>query len=67
MPPTPAPTAAPALRRYALGMTCLLLGAGWTEASGSMLPLAMGSAAALMCTADLVKSLRARAAARRGR
>ncbi len=66
--PTPrTPTAALALRRYALGLASVVLGAAWTDASGSMLPLAMGSALALMCTAGLVRSLRARAAARRRR
>jgi len=63
---SPACATAPALRRYLAGLLGVLVGAGWTDASGSMLPLAMGSALALMCTAGLVRSLRARAAARAG-
>lgn len=56
-----------AVRDYALGLLSLFVGAGMTGASGSMWPLAMGGAVAVMCTAALVRDIRARAAERRRR
>jgi hypothetical protein len=55
----------PAFRHYGIGLVSVVAGAGLTSATGSMLPLAMGSALALMNTVALVRAIRARAAARR--
>jgi len=54
-------------RHYLFGFVCLLVGAGLSGEFDSMLPLAMGSAAALMGTASLVRDIRAAGRARRAR
>ena len=54
-----------AIRVPALGLCAVLGGAGLSESSGSMLPLAMGSALALMTTVGLVREIRRRHRARR--
>lgn len=45
------------LRNYLLGIAGIVVGAGATSATGSMLPLAMGAAVSLMCTASLVRAI----------
>ena len=55
----------PKLGLYLLGHVAILLGAWGTEQTGSMLPLAMGSSAALMLAAPLVLQLAARFRRRR--
>ena len=55
----------PAFRRYAFGLTCTFAGAGLTDATGSMWPLALGSAITVMATAQWVQDVRRRAAQRR--
>lgn len=57
----------PAFRHHLLGLGCVVAGAGLTDATGSMLPLALGSAVAVMTLVALVRDLRTRAAARRNR
>lgn len=57
----------PVFRHYLLGLACVAIGAGLSERLGSMLPLAMGSAFALMTMVALVRELRTRAEARRNR
>lgn len=52
-------------RQYGIGLLSVVLGAGFSSATESMLPLAMGSAVALIATVGLVREIRARAAARR--
>lgn len=55
----------PALRHYLVGLAAIVTGAffsGWTE---SMLPLAMGSAVAVMTTVAFVRAWRQHAAAKR--
>ena len=54
-----------ALRVHALGLCAIFGGAGLSESSSSMLPLAMGSALALMTTVGLVREIRKRHRARR--
>ena len=54
-----------AFRIHALGLCAVVGGAGLSESSGSMLPLAMGSALALMTTVGLVREIRRRNRARR--
>ena len=54
-----------AIRIHALGLCAVIGGAGLSESSGSMLPLAMGSALALMTTVGLVREIRRRHRARR--
>ena len=54
-----------AFRVHALGLCAVIGGAGLSESSGSMLPLAMGSALALMTTIGLVREIRRRNRARR--
>ena len=54
-----------ACRVHALGLCAVVGGAGLSESSGSMLPLAMGSALALMTTVGLVREIRRRNRARR--
>ena len=54
-----------ACRVHALGLCAVVGGAGLSESSGSMLPLAMGSALALMTTVGLVREIRRRNQARR--
>ena len=50
----------PPLRLYLLGHSCILLGAWLMDASGSMLPMALGASAALMLSMPLIKQLTAR-------
>ena len=57
----------PELRRYVAGLCAIVVGAALSSLTASMLPLAMGSAAAVLCTAGLVKSIRDRARNRRRR
>lgn len=45
---------------YGLGLCAIVGGAAWAESSGSMLPLAMASALALMTMVGLVHEIRAR-------
>ena len=45
------------LRRYGAGLLATFAGAWLTAETGSMLPLALGAAAALMCTASLVRAI----------
>ncbi len=45
------------LRCYLAGLCATFAGAWATEATGSMLPLALGASVTLMCTAPLVRSL----------
>ena len=54
-----------AFRVHALGLCAIVGGAGLSESSGSMLPLAMGSALALMTSVGLVREIRKRNRARR--
>ena len=42
---------------YLLGIACIVIGAGVTSATGSMLPLAMGGAVAVICTYSLVRAI----------
>ena len=42
---------------YAGGMSALLVGAWLTEVAGSMVPLALGASALLLCTASSVRVL----------
>ena len=53
--------------RYAFGFACLLLGAAVSGETHSMLPLAMGSAVAVLCTASFVREIWVKGARRRGR
>jgi hypothetical protein len=55
----------PPLRLYALGLLCVVAGAGFSSWVGSMWPLAMGSSVAVICTAHWVACIRAQAAQRR--
>ena len=52
-----------ALRAYLLGLVGVAVGAGLSDWSGSLLPLALAGSAALMLTASLVRRI---AGARRG-
>ena len=56
MPPSP-----PSRRRdffcYGFGLVCTFIGAWLTAVTGSMLPLALGSSAGILCAVPLVKSL----------
>lgn len=45
------------LRHYLLGIACIVMGAGVTSATDSMLPLAMGGAVGLMCTWTTVRAI----------
>lgn len=45
------------LLRYGLGLCATLIGAWLTDVSGSMLPLALGASASLLCTLPLVKAI----------
>jgi hypothetical protein len=45
------------IRLYLLGMCGTLAGAWATELTSSMLPLALGAAVTLMCTATVVREL----------
>lgn len=49
-----------AMRLYLAGLGGTLLGAWLTGVTSSMVPLALGASASLMCTASLVKAIRAR-------
>lgn len=51
-------------RLYAGGLACIFVGAGLTEVTGSFLPLALGASVAVMCTFQVVKSIRRKPAAR---
>lgn len=51
------PNAARAWRLYVVGQVLVLVGAGSINASGSMLPMALASSAALMLTMPLVSHL----------
>lgn len=42
---------------YGAGLAAICAGAWLTELSGSMLPLALGASAAVLCTVSLVRSL----------
>jgi hypothetical protein len=53
-------------RLYGAGLACTLLGAWLTEVTGSMLPLALGASVTLMCTFQVVKSIRTRRAPHSG-
>ena len=59
MPPSPPPP--PSRRRdffcYGFGLLCTFIGAWLTAVTGSMLPLALGSSAGILCAVPLVKSL----------
>lgn len=57
-----------AFRTYLLGLACVAAGAQVSSMTGSMLPLAMGAASAVLATAGLVRAIRARSlSARAGR
>lgn len=45
------------VRRYLIGIGATLAGAWTTEATGSMLPLAMGAAITVMCTAQVAREV----------
>lgn len=45
------------LLHYLLGIASIVIGAGVTSATDSMLPLAMGGAVGLMCTWTTVRSI----------
>jgi hypothetical protein len=45
------------LRNYLFGIASIVIGAGATSATDSMLPLAMGAAVAVMCTVSLVRAI----------
>ena len=45
------------LFRYAIGLVSTFVGAWLTDLSGSMLPLALGASASLLCTVPLVKAI----------
>lgn len=45
------------LRHYVIGLFSLFIGAWATGETGSMLPLALGASALLLCTASLVKAI----------
>ena len=46
------------LLNYLLGIASIVIGAGVTSATDSMLPLAMGGAVGIMCTYSLVRAIR---------
>ncbi|MBC7954730.1 MAG: hypothetical protein H7Y33_02515 [Cytophagales bacterium] len=50
---------------YGAGLACTFAGAWLTEITGSLLPIAMGASVTLMCTVQVVRSLRAKRAPRR--
>ncbi|MCY7314227.1 MAG: hypothetical protein LH480_00960 [Rubrivivax sp.] len=56
-----------AMRHYVMGLAAVAAGGGLSSATGSMLPLALGSAAALMGMAGLVRAIRSAAARDRQR
>jgi hypothetical protein len=53
------------LKLYAAGQAALLAGAWATQATGSMLPIALAASACLMLTVPIVRHIAARATARR--
>lgn len=53
-------------RLYAAGLGCTFGGAWLTEVSGSLLPLALGASVTLMCTVQVIKSIRGKPARRSG-
>jgi len=53
-------------RLYGVGLACMFVGAWFTELSGSLLPLALGASVTLMCTFQVVKTIRAKRATRNG-
>ena len=53
------------LKLYALGHALLLVGIGVMQATGSMLPMALGASACLMLTVPLVRRFALQKAARR--
>ena len=46
-----------AFRRYLVGLLATFLGAGFTNQTGSMWPLALGASASILCTVPLVIQL----------
>ncbi len=48
-------------QRYLVGLGATFAGAGLTELTGSMLPLALGASFTLIVTLDVVRRIRARA------
>ena len=61
---SPRPFARP-LKLYAVGHASLLAGAWAMQASGSMMPMALGASACLMLTVPLVRQFKAKKAAAR--
>jgi hypothetical protein len=53
-------------RLYGAGLACTFVGAWLTEVSGSLVPLALGASATVMCTFHVVKAIRAKRAPRGG-
>jgi hypothetical protein len=53
-------------RLYAAGLACTFVGAWLTQVSGSFLPLSLGASVTLMCTFQVIKSIRAKPAPRNG-
>lgn len=47
------------LLNYLIGIASIVVGAGVTSATDSLLPLAMGGAVGIMCTYSLVRAIRA--------
>ena len=45
------------LVNYLLGIASIVIGAGVTSATDSLLPLAMGGAVSVMCTYSLVRAI----------
>lgn len=45
------------LINYLAGIASIVIGAGLTDATASMLPLAMGGAVGVMCTYSLVRAI----------
>lgn len=45
------------LINYLLGIASIVIGAGLTSATDSLLPLAMGGAVGVMCTYSLVRAI----------
>lgn len=54
-----------AFRHYSLGLACTLLGAAWTERSGSLWPLALGASVWVMATVSWVQHVHRAAEERR--
>ena len=48
------------LRRYLIGLSATFCGAAISDATGSLLPLALGAAWTVVVTADVVREHRAR-------